>query len=108
MSTAAVYRHLGVFLFLSPLCALQNLDLESSSVSTQILFVTSRALGSVKSIVLDRHEMFIRGVVRALMSDPSLGVAGAFLVAGDRPRYVPPPYLETFFDAGVPHLALRR
>jgi hypothetical protein len=38
ITVLAVYRHLGLFLFVSPLCTLQDLDLETTTVSTQVFF----------------------------------------------------------------------
>ncbi|KAJ6484293.1 hypothetical protein DFH09DRAFT_1211456 [Mycena vulgaris] len=102
LSTATVYRHLAVFLFVSPLCALVDHDLEAANTTTQILFNTSKALGSAHSTLIDSGEMYVRNTVRTLIADPTLGVAGAFLRTTGVPRYMPPPYNETFFNAGQP------
>ncbi|KAJ6562122.1 hypothetical protein B0H19DRAFT_1259724 [Mycena capillaripes] len=45
----------------SPLCVLQDLDLESTTagMSTQMFFTTALSLGSVKSMLIQSSEMFL-------------------------------------------------
>lgn len=96
-----VYRHLAFFLFVSPLCALAEHDLDASKVLHQALFLTAGALGTARPTLTDSGETYLRNVVRALIADPALGVAGAFVQTQGAPRYVPPPYNDSFFSAGI-------
>ncbi|KAJ7151887.1 hypothetical protein C8R43DRAFT_1004606 [Mycena crocata] len=104
LSTSTVYRHLGVFLFVSPLSSLLDQDLEVPSVGTQILFKVARALGTACPTLIHSGEVYVCAIVHNLMGNPALGVPRAILHTQNSPSYVPPPYSERFFNAGGPSM----
>ncbi|KAJ7123446.1 hypothetical protein C8R44DRAFT_783802 [Mycena epipterygia] len=102
LRATTIYHHLAVYLFISPLGILVNQDLVAPIIATQHLFHTTRALGTMRPPRIEIAEKYVRNVVCKLINDPALDVRGAFAHTEGAPGYMPPPYTETFFNAGVP------
>ncbi|KAJ7511464.1 hypothetical protein B0H11DRAFT_1955197 [Mycena galericulata] len=102
LTPAKINRHLAIWFFISPLAVLMDRNLDAPIVSMQHLFLAARALGTARPPRIELAEKYLRGVMFTLLSDPALDVPAAFATTDGAPRYMPPPYNETFFNAGAP------